>query len=182
VRNNGVVHQGEPKSRIVTASHVNDCLSKELTLMIRTSRVFAMAAAGVFVTLGASVCRADDEADIRKTVDAYVAAFNAGDAAAVAAHWAEDGEFVTPAGEKLQGKQAIREAFEAFLKENQGAKVEVKIASIRVADDGAAVEQGTARVTRPGEDPTETTYVATYRKRDGKWRLRTTSSSRSWSG
>jgi uncharacterized protein (TIGR02246 family) len=139
--------------------------------MTGTRHVLAMVAACVGATLCATVSSADDEADIRKTVDAYVAAFNAADSAAVAAHWAEDGQFVTPSGEKLHGKAAIQEAFEAFFKENKGATVEVTIDAIRAADDGTAVERGTARVARPGQDPTETTYVAAYQKQDGKWRL-----------
>ena len=51
---------------------------------------------------------AADEAMIRKAVESYVAAFNRGDAEAVAAHWCEDGQIVTPAGEKFQGRATIQ--------------------------------------------------------------------------
>jgi uncharacterized protein (TIGR02246 family) len=115
---------------------------------------------------------AEDEAAIRKTVDAYVAAFNRGDADALAACWCEDGEFISPAGDVIRGRQALREAFEAFLKDNSEAKLEVAIASVRIEGPNAAVEEGDSRVTIPNEPVTETSYVAQYVKQDGKWLLK----------
>ena len=40
----------------------------------------------------------EDEAAIRQAIDSYVKAFNQGDANALAAHWTEQGLFLTPAG------------------------------------------------------------------------------------
>jgi uncharacterized protein (TIGR02246 family) len=127
--------------------------------------------AAVGVTMGTGdVCRADDETAIRKTVEAYVAAFNKGDAAALAACWAEDAEFRTPGGETFKGRKAIREGFESFFKGNPGAKLTVEIAAIRV-DQEAADEEGTAKVSYPDGETTATTYAARYAKQDGKWLL-----------
>ena len=44
---------------------------------------------------------------IRQSVQTYVEAFNRGDAAAVAAHWSENGEWVNPAGDRIKGRTAI---------------------------------------------------------------------------
>ena len=115
---------------------------------------------------------AADEAAIRGAVESYVAAFNRGDAEVVASYWSEDGRFVTPAGETFQGRKAIQEGFEAFFKENQGTRIEVKIASIRLEKPDGAVEEGTARVVRAGEPAAQTSYVATHVKRAGTWKMK----------
>jgi len=131
----------------------------------------ALAATGV-LACATGICRADDEeAAVRKTVQSYVAAFNRGDAAALAAQWAEDGVVVTPAGQTLKGRKAIQEAFAAYFKESPGAKIEVQVASLRVEGPEVATEEGTARVKGADSPATETTYTARYVKRDGKWLL-----------
>jgi uncharacterized protein (TIGR02246 family) len=98
-----------------------------------------------------------------------VASFNGGDAAALAELWAADAEFITPSGETFQGRDSILKGFETFFKENEGAKLEVDIASIQIEDANTAVEEGTARVTLPDQSVSETSYVARYTKQDDKW-------------
>lgn len=115
---------------------------------------------------------ADDEAAIRETVKAYVAAFNAGDAKALASYWAENCEFATPAGDLLQGREAVQEAFAEYFKENEAAKLEVTVDSVGVIGGSEAVEKGTSRVTRPDGTVSETAYAARYTKENGQWRLR----------
>ena len=162
--------------------------------MNRTRLALCTLAAVGLLAWAAGQCRADDEAAVRKTVEAYVAAFNRGDAAALAALWTEDGAIVTPEGETVKGRKAIQEGFQRFFKENPGAKVEVKTTSVQVQGGKTATEEGTARVTVAGQPPDESTYTASYVKRDGQWLLAsvteaaaaprrpTTSNSRSWSG
>ena len=113
-----------------------------------------------------------DEATIREAVKSYVEAFNRADAEAVAAYWREDGQFATPSGETFQGREAIREGYETFFTENQGVRIEVDVASIQMETSDLAVEEGTARVIRPGEPPTETRYVAIHTKEDGVWKMK----------
>jgi uncharacterized protein (TIGR02246 family) len=116
---------------------------------------------------------AQDEAAIRETIRAYVAAFNARDAKALASYWTEDCEFATPDGDLLQGRQAIQDAFADYFKENEAAKLEVAIDSVGVIGGGEAVEKGTSRVTQTDGSVSETAYAARYTKLDGKWKLRT---------
>jgi uncharacterized protein (TIGR02246 family) len=113
-----------------------------------------------------------DEAAIRKTVDAYVAAFNGGDAAALAAYWCDDAEFISPAGEVFQGRKAIQEGFKGFFADKSGAKLEVAITSIRIDAANSAVEHGTSRVTVGDEVLSETQYAARYELHNGKWLLK----------
>ena len=61
--------------------------------------------------------RAGDEAAIRKAVASYVEAFNRGDAKGVARHWSAEGAYVSPAGQRTQGREAIQEEFEAYFAE-----------------------------------------------------------------
>ena len=61
----------------------------------------------LFVRGARSDERDDAVAAIRQAIDSYVAAYNHGDAAAVAEHWAEDAEYVLPDGERVQGREAI---------------------------------------------------------------------------
>ena len=115
--------------------------------------------------------RAADQAAIRSAVESYVEAFHRGDAAAVAAHWTEDGEFFPPTGQTLQGRQAIQKEFEAFFAESKKARLKVSIKSIRFEKPDMAIEEGVARVARPDEPPSETSYVATHVKREGVWKM-----------
>ena len=54
-------------------------------------------------TAGEAADAAKEAAAIRETVKSYVAAFNAGDAEALAGYWCEDCEFATPGGDLLRG-------------------------------------------------------------------------------
>ena len=65
-------------------------------------------------------CGWAEESAIRATIDSYVAAYNRGDAKAVAAHWSESGEWISPAGQRFQGKQAIEKEMQSLFKREQG--------------------------------------------------------------
>src|SRR6516165_4564797 len=60
---------------------------------------------------------------LTKNAQSFVDAFEKGDAKAVAAFWAEDGDYVDPTGRRLQGRPAIEDAFKAFFTENKGLKL-----------------------------------------------------------
>jgi uncharacterized protein (TIGR02246 family) len=112
-----------------------------------------------------------DRQAIEKSVDSYVAAFNRSDAQGVAAHWSESGEYLTPDGERLQGRQAIAESFQKFFADNQGARIEVASPRVRFVSDDVAIEEGSARLIRPGADAGETTYIAVHVKKNGAWKM-----------
>ncbi len=115
--------------------------------------------------------RAADEAAIRKAVRSYVAAFNRGDAQAVAQHWSPQGVFVSPSGQRLQGRDAIQQQFQAYFSESTGQRIELGHPAIRFLAPNVAVEEGTARVSRAGEPPSETSYLAIHLKHGGQWKL-----------
>ena len=114
-----------------------------------------------------------DESAIRASVESYVAAYNRGDAKAVAAHWSDSGEWVSPSGQRFQGKQVIEKELQALFAANKGVRIEVAHPSIRIRSSGMAVEEGTVRVLRPAEPPSESTYLAIHVKENGQWKLDT---------
>ena len=120
----------------------------------------------------ANSAQADDEKAIRKAGEAFVKAFNAGDAKAVAALFAPDGDFMDVRGQVFRGRDTIEKLVAANFANARGAKIDVIIDSIRFLGKETAIEKGTS-YARPaaGAAPTATRYTAIRVKRDGKWLL-----------
>lgn len=112
-----------------------------------------------------------DEAEILAAVDSYAETFNKGDAKALAAHWTEHGEFVTPAGDVLKGRKALEDDFASYFQANPGAKLELLETQIKMLSPHVASETGLTRVIVEGEEPSETTYEAIHVKTDEGWRI-----------
>jgi uncharacterized protein (TIGR02246 family) len=123
--------------------------------------------------IGAEANRqATDEAAIRKAVESYVAAFNRGDAKALAAMWSPEAVYTNPlSGEQVVGRAEIEKQFTAIFAEAKGVKLEAKTESVRFVSPNVAVEQGTAKVIRPKQAPEDSEYTAVYVKRDSQWLL-----------
>jgi len=120
-------------------------------------------------------CRADqsdDEAAIRRSDDAYVAAYNAHDAKAVAELWSPEAVYVDPdTGEEAVGRDAIQKEFEATFKDAADSKLELDVKAIKFLSPNVAIENGIARIIRPKDEPDESTYTALFVKHEGKWFL-----------
>jgi uncharacterized protein (TIGR02246 family) len=112
-----------------------------------------------------------EQAAIRRCVEAYVEAYNRGDAKAVASMWSDSGVWISPNGEKFSGRKAIAEALANLFEENQGSRIEVSDPDIRLVTDDVAIEEGTVVVVGPGQPPVTSTYVAVHVKKDGHWKL-----------
>jgi uncharacterized protein (TIGR02246 family) len=128
----------------------------------------------VAVSLGAAEKQAagkSDEEAIRAAIKSYEAAYNRGDAKALAAHWGANAEWVSPSGERFQGREAIEREMETMFAEAKGLKIEVLDPSVRLVSPEVALEEGTVRVTRPNEPSSTSTYVAVHAKKNGQWKL-----------
>ena len=68
---------------------------------------------------------------LMKNAQAFVEAFEKGDAKAVAAFWAENGDYLDLTGRRLQGRPAIEDAFKDFFAENKGLKLRIDVNSVR---------------------------------------------------
>ena len=63
--------------------------------------------------------------------EVFVEAFEQGDAKALAALWAPDGEYRAQSREPLKGRPAIEAAFQQYFAANKGAKLRIDIDSVR---------------------------------------------------
>jgi uncharacterized protein (TIGR02246 family) len=119
-----------------------------------------------------------DAAAIRALARDFAAAFNKGDAKAVAAQWTENGECHDAAGTPLVGRAAIEKTFADFFKDHPGARIEVLVESIRFPAPDLAVEEGMLRQSGVAKElPTTTFYSATHVRTGGHW---LTAVSREW--
>jgi uncharacterized protein (TIGR02246 family) len=115
---------------------------------------------------------AEDEKAIQKNQAGYLRAFNSGDAMALAAFWAADGEFVDAAGKSFKGRSAIEKEFASYFAETKGLKLEVSTDSLRFVSPLVALESGTSRLTRPSDGESNVAaYHIVHAKRDGQWQL-----------
>lgn len=116
--------------------------------------------------------QAKDKEAIEKSVKSYIAAFNAGDAQKLAAHWAPDAVYNNPlTGTQVEGREAITKEMTSVLKQVKGSELTVDIQSIQFISPSVAVEQGASKLISPKGEPHESLYTAVHVKRDGKWYL-----------
>jgi len=122
---------------------------------------------------------AADLAAIRAASRQFVAAFNRGDAKALAALWTEDGELVEEGGSRLEGRKAIEAAYAGYFAQHPQGRMQVVIDSLRLLSDSAAIEDGRAIVEPPPAGaPGIGKYTAVHVKRDGQWLMSTVRESR----
>jgi uncharacterized protein (TIGR02246 family) len=111
---------------------------------------------------------------VRLLGDAFVKAYNAGDAKGVAALFIADGEIVNQAQESVQGQKAIEKTFGEVFRNQPKAKMAATTESVRVVSPTTAVEDGTSTVTLPnGQVVERNRYMVVYTKQDGAWRMAT---------
>jgi uncharacterized protein (TIGR02246 family) len=120
---------------------------------------------------------------------AFVNAYNAGKADAIAALFADDGRIIDENGVSIEGRKAITDRYTDTFKDNPGAKIELLSSSMRFLSPDVAIEEGDA-VVRDAEKPaiaadakqpaksTESkseepaasiAYTAIVVKKDGRW-------------
>lgn len=123
-------------------------------------------------TDGAGSATADQQLGITKMAEAYVQAFEKGDANALAAFWTPDGDYADPNGRVLKGRKAIAEDFKDLFAESKGLKLRIEIASVRFPTPDTAIEDGVTSVLSPAGDlPSRTHYTNFLVKKDGAWLL-----------
>jgi uncharacterized protein (TIGR02246 family) len=121
---------------------------------------------------------ADDAGDakakeaIARNAEAFVEAFHNGDARAVAAFWAPDGDYTDQTGRRMKGREAVEKAFKGLFAENKGLKLRIDSASLRFLTPDVAVEDGVTAVLPPdGGPPSRARYTIVHVKKDGQWLL-----------
>jgi uncharacterized protein (TIGR02246 family) len=111
------------------------------------------------------------ENEIRASAQAFMAAFNKGDATGVAALWTADAVYVNEDGDRFEGRKSIQREYETLFKNNPDVRLQVEIDSIRLINDVTAIEEGRAALSPqpPGAVRVMSRYTAVHVKQDGRW-------------
>jgi uncharacterized protein (TIGR02246 family) len=110
------------------------------------------------------------EAGIKAITAEYVAAFNAADAKAAAALWTTDGEYVSPEGEVITGRDEIAKGLAAHFEAHPQATAEVRVETVRPMARGLVSAEGVVALKMPGDEGViESRYTALHVLEDGKW-------------
>ena len=116
---------------------------------------------------------AQNKATIEKLNDVWTAAFNKGDAGAVAALYTEDAYVLPPGSTMVKGRTAI----EAFWRQAAQQMSDAKLTTLDVLPLGrsAAREIGTVTLKTKSQPPQEVVakYVVVWRKVGRDWKLAT---------
>ena len=136
----------------------------------KTIRTALITAAALFCAVPAW---AQSKAAIQKLEDQWAAAFNKGDASAVAAMYTEDAFVLPPGAEMVKGRAAI----EAFWRQAAQQMGDAKLTTVDVLPLGprAAREIGTVSLKSKSQPPQEIVgkYAVVWRKIGGQWKLAT---------
>ncbi len=104
-------------------------------------------------------------------ITGYVAAYNKGDAEALADFWSEQGEYTTLAGQTLRGRSEISAKFKEWFSESGLGQLELVDPNVEIQSPSVAIETGTARVTIPDQETTETGYRAILVNTSAGWKI-----------
>jgi uncharacterized protein (TIGR02246 family) len=117
----------------------------------------------------ATTKQSPDEIAIRAASQSFAAAFEKGDAKAVAALWTEEGEYVDENREAVHGREALMKSYTDFFTKRAEVKVESKTDAIRFLGKDTAIEEGTFTVTAKDTPANSSRFSTLYVRQDGKW-------------
>ncbi len=111
-----------------------------------------------------------DQDLLKASAEQFEAAFNKGDAAAIAAQFTENAEVVDEEGDVVQGREKIQTRFAEIFKSFPKARIAVEQTSLRQLSPEVAVEDGLSATTLdPDETGSRSPYTIVHLKRGGKW-------------
>ena len=132
-----------------------------------------LALAGLLVALPATALAQHDHHakhdEIAAVTASWEKAFNAGDAAGVAALYTDDAALMPPGAEAVVGMEAIQAFWSEFIASGATVKIETKEVS---GSGDMLVEIGTVVVTAPdGSHADHGPFLVVYKNVDGKWKM-----------
>jgi uncharacterized protein (TIGR02246 family) len=102
----------------------------------------------------------------------FIAAFNRGDAKAVAGFWAEDATYIDEDGHEYLGRAAIEKLYQKGFAAHKGAKLAIHVTSAKLISPDVALEEGITEVTPPDGGPVDADrFSAVLVRKDGQWYL-----------
>ncbi len=127
-----------------------------------------------FAAFPAVVAAQDAAAGIAETTERFEAAYNGGDAAAMAELYTEDGALLPPGAARVDGRDGIRALWQGYM--DAGVR-DLDLETVEVEDHGdSASEVGAYTLTAPDGEGGRVTgqgkYIVLWQKGDdGVWRL-----------
>lgn len=119
-----------------------------------------------------AVDEASAQAAITQMANAFVEAFQKGDAKLLGTFWAPDADYRGLDGRLIRGRDAIVADYVELFKENKGLSLRIEVHSLRFPTPDTAIEDGVTSVLGPeGSLPNRARYTNTLVQRDGKWLL-----------
>ncbi|MFO0925681.1 MAG: SgcJ/EcaC family oxidoreductase [Gemmataceae bacterium] len=113
--------------------------------------------------------RKADRAAIRANMQAFLQAFQAGDAARVASFWTADGELIEEDDTVHRGRTAIATAYREVFTPPAKRTIEIEADSLRFPSRDTAIEEGSVKVRVGQGDPTVRRYSVLHTREGGKW-------------
>lgn len=115
--------------------------------------------------------QADDAKAVAALLGSFTKAFNAGDAVAAAATYAENALAIDEEGKRTDGRAAIRDRLAASFADNPGSTIAIKEDTLRFLGPDTALEVGRTSIRPAGAGgvPEVTRYTVVYIKKDGHW-------------
>src|SRR6516162_1115027 len=101
----------------------------------------------------------------------YVAAYNKGDAKAVASFFAEDAEYIDADGQLTKGRDEIEKLLATAFQDNPGAKLDIAVDEVTQVTPEVVVSRGVATVTPESGDEEATRFEAIRVKKGEQWQL-----------
>lgn len=115
---------------------------------------------------------AADRQAIRKTVATFAEAFEKGDAKALAAHWTENGEYLSDDGQTFRGRASIEKEYAAaFAKRKGKPRVEIEVDALRFPSKDTAIEEGHFKVFVGKDLGATSKYTVLHVREGGQWRM-----------
>jgi uncharacterized protein (TIGR02246 family) len=136
-----------------------------------------VAIAGNFVALRtipavAQESKAEEQAIDKDRRVAFIAAYDKGDAKAVATFWTPDATYVDQEGREHKGRAAIEKLYEKVFAENKGAKLAIHVTAMKQLTPDVILQDGITEVTPAGGGfPSAAGFSAVLVKKDGEWYL-----------
>lgn len=114
----------------------------------------------------------EEQTSIHKTLESFVAAFNANDPKGLAKNLTQDVEYIDEASNHIVGSKPIEDVLTSYFRDNKGAQLEITPAGVRVVAPGVALEDGEAVITVPETHSQTARRIAlVYVKQDGAWKI-----------
>ncbi len=113
--------------------------------------------------------RKADRAAIDAQMQAFLKAFEGGDAERVASFWTAGGELIEDDGSTHRGRAAIAKVYREMFGGKEKRRAEIRRESLRFPSKDTAIEEGRFTVRVGEAEPTSSRYSVLHVREGGKW-------------